>query len=37
VDAPTYEDVARAFPDARREELTVKGKRDSVVAYWIPP
>jgi adenylate cyclase len=37
VDASTYEDVARAFPDARREELTVKGKRDSVVAYWIPP
>jgi adenylate cyclase len=37
VDAETYEDVARAFPDATREELTLKGKHAPVVAYWIPP
>jgi adenylate cyclase len=37
VDADTYEDVARAFPDATREELTLKGKHAPIVAYWIPP
>jgi adenylate cyclase len=37
IDAPTYEDVAQAFPDAVREELALKGKHDPVVAYWIPP
>jgi adenylate cyclase len=37
VDAATYAAVARAFPDATRETLTLKGKRDPVVAYWIPP
>ena len=37
VDAETYAAVARAFPDATRETLTLKGKRDPVVAYWIPP
>jgi adenylate cyclase len=37
VDAPTYEAVAPAFPDARREELTLKGKSAPVPAYWIPP
>jgi adenylate cyclase len=37
VDEETYAAVARAFPDATREELALKGKRDPVVAYWIPP
>jgi adenylate cyclase len=37
VDSETYDDVAQAFPDATREELTLKGKRSPVVAYWIPP
>jgi adenylate cyclase len=37
VDHDTYEAVAPAFPDARREELTLKGKRADVAAYWIPP
>ena len=37
IDSNTYEDVARAFPDATREDLALKGKRDPVVAYWIPP
>jgi adenylate cyclase len=37
VDEKTYEAVAPAFPDARREELALKGKSAPVVAYWIPP
>jgi adenylate cyclase len=37
VDAETYQAVARAFPDARREELTLKGKSAPVPAHWIPP
>ena len=37
VDADTYEDVARAFPDATGEELMLRGKSAPVVAYWIPP
>jgi adenylate cyclase len=37
VDAQTYEAVARAFPDARHEELTLKGKSVPVPAHWIPP
>jgi adenylate cyclase len=37
VDDETYQAVAPAFPDARREELTLKGKSTSVPAYWIPP
>jgi adenylate cyclase len=37
VDAETYADVARAYPDARQERLALKGKRDPVEAYWIPP
>ena len=37
VDEETYAAVARAFPDATRAELALKGKRDPVVAYWIPP
>jgi adenylate cyclase len=37
IDEETYEAVARAFPDATREELALKGKRAPVVAYWIPP
>ena len=36
-DAETYADVARAYPDARRERLTLKGKQEPVEAYWIPP
>jgi adenylate cyclase len=37
VDEETYEAVAPAFPDAKREELTLRGKSAAVVAYWIPP
>jgi adenylate cyclase len=37
IDAETYAAVERAFPDATRKELTLKGKSDPVVAYWIPP
>ena len=36
VDDETYQAVAPAFPDARREELTLKGKSGPVPAYWIP-
>ena len=37
VDAETYADVAPAYPDARQERLMLKGKREPVEAYWIPP
>jgi adenylate cyclase len=37
VDAETYQDVARAFPDATSEHLELKGKSAPVTAYWIPP
>jgi adenylate cyclase len=37
IDHVTYAAVAPAFPDARHEELTLKGKREAVAAYWIPP
>jgi adenylate cyclase len=37
VDEDTYREVALAFPDARREELELKGKGSPVAAYWIPP
>jgi class 3 adenylate cyclase len=37
VDQETYDAVAPAFPDSTREELALKGKREPVVAYWIPP
>jgi adenylate cyclase len=37
IDHETYHAVAPAFPDATREELALKGKREPVVAYWIPP
>jgi class 3 adenylate cyclase len=37
VDEETYRDVAVALPDARREELALKGKGSPVPAYWIPP
>jgi adenylate cyclase len=37
VDEETYRQVAVAFPDARREELALKGKGSPVAAYWIPP
>jgi class 3 adenylate cyclase len=37
VDEGTYREVAVAFPDAKREELALKGKSATVPAYWIPP
>lgn len=37
VDAATYEVVARAFPDAERKQLTLKGKGEPVEVFWIPP
>jgi adenylate cyclase len=37
VDEETYQAVAPAFPDARREDLALKGKDAPVAAYWIPP
>lgn len=37
VDAATHAEVARAYPDAHQQRLTLKGKRDPVDAYWIPP
>jgi adenylate cyclase len=37
VDALTYAAVARAYPDAERETLTLKGKQAPVEAYRIPP
>jgi adenylate cyclase len=36
-DAPTYEAVARAYPDAARQELTLKGKRAPAKVFRIPP
>jgi adenylate cyclase len=36
-DALTYEAVARAYPDAARQQLTLKGKRASVEVFQIPP
>jgi class 3 adenylate cyclase len=36
VDAATYDDVSRAFPDAKRRELELKGKDAPVEAYSIP-
>jgi adenylate cyclase len=37
VDAGTYRDVARAYPDAKQELLVLKGKQEPVEAYSIPP
>jgi adenylate cyclase len=37
VDASTYAAVARAYPDAERQRLVLKGKRDPVVVFRIPP
>jgi adenylate cyclase len=37
VDAPTYETVAQAYPDAKRQQLILKGKRSPVDAFRIPP
>ncbi|HWJ45141.1 MAG TPA: adenylate/guanylate cyclase domain-containing protein, partial [Gaiellaceae bacterium] len=37
VDGPTYEAVSAAYPDAHRQDLTLKGKRLSVDAFRIPP
>jgi adenylate cyclase len=36
-DVPTYEAVARAYPDAARQRLTLKGKRATVEVFRIPP
>jgi adenylate cyclase len=37
VDKETYEGVARAYPDAQQQRLVLKGKREPVEAYCIPP
>jgi adenylate cyclase len=37
VDAETYAAVARAYPDAMKEPLALKGKEEPITAYWIPP
>ena len=37
IDAPTYEAVAPAYPDAEREALMLKGKRTPVEVFRIPP
>jgi adenylate cyclase len=37
IDASTYEAVAPAYPDAERQELTLKGKRTAVEVFRIPP
>jgi adenylate cyclase len=37
VDAETYGSVARAYPEARQQWLALKGKKEPVEAYWIPP
>jgi adenylate cyclase len=37
IDAPTYQAVAPAYPDAAREQLTLKGKRAPVKVFRIPP
>jgi adenylate cyclase len=37
IDAPTYDAVSRAYPDAERQELALKGKRMLVEVFRIPP
>jgi adenylate cyclase len=37
VDEETYGGVARAYPDAERQRLVLKGKHEPLDAYWIPP
>jgi adenylate cyclase len=37
VDAPTYDAVARAYPDAQRQQLALKGKPGPIEAFRIPP
>jgi adenylate cyclase len=37
IDATTYEAVAQAYPDAEREWLRLKGKREPVEVFRIPP
>lgn len=37
IDAPTYDAVSRAYPDAERQELALKGKRMPVEVFRIPP
>jgi adenylate cyclase len=36
IDAPTYDAVARAYPDAERQQLTLKGKRAPIDVFRIP-
>jgi adenylate cyclase len=37
VDAATYHEVARAYPDAETQQLMLKGKRARVAVFRIPP
>lgn len=37
VDVETYSGVARAYPEAQRQRLVLKGKQEPVEVYWIPP
>jgi class 3 adenylate cyclase len=37
IDAPTYEAVARAYPDAQRQRLALKGQREPADVFRIPP
>jgi adenylate cyclase len=37
IDAPTYEEVSRAYPDAEPRQLRLKGKLEPVEAFRIPP
>jgi adenylate cyclase len=37
VDRPTYDAVARAYPDAEPQRLTLKGKRALVDVFRMPP
>jgi adenylate cyclase len=37
VDAATYDEVARAYPDAEAQQLILKGKRAPVDVFRIPP
>lgn len=37
VDAETYAAVARAYPDANRVSIALKGKKEAIAAYRIPP
>ena len=37
IDTPTYDAVARAYPDAEQQQLVLKGKRAPVDVFRIPP